>query len=94
MNSPALTIHEGCGVMAQLDLFDNEWARAELEKALRAGWVLAPTILEQAPSIAAPHSTDGTFRGWLAWVGGMCVAIHADIRSGLNLTSLRKGTSA
>jgi beta-aspartyl-peptidase (threonine type) len=40
MGSIALAIHGGCGVMAKLDLNEDEWiaARADLAKALRAGW--------------------------------------------------------
>lgn len=40
MARPAIAIHGGCGVMAQLDLSENEWraARDDLARALRAGW--------------------------------------------------------
>ncbi|CDZ47239.1 isoaspartyl peptidase/L-asparaginase family protein [Neorhizobium galegae] len=40
MGKIALAIHGGCGVMAKLDLSDEEWAaaRVDLGRALKAGW--------------------------------------------------------
>ncbi|MDO1583519.1 isoaspartyl peptidase/L-asparaginase family protein [Rhizobium oryzicola] len=40
MSKIALAIHGGCGVMAKLDLTEEEWqaARADLARALKAGW--------------------------------------------------------
>lgn len=42
MNPVALAIHGGCGVMAKLDLSEEEWqaARADLASSLRAGWAV------------------------------------------------------
>ncbi|MCR4265386.1 isoaspartyl peptidase/L-asparaginase family protein [Nitratireductor sp. ZSWI3] len=42
MNPVALAIHGGCGVMAKLDLSEEEWqaARADLAASLRAGWAV------------------------------------------------------
>lgn len=42
MTRPAIAVHGGCGVMARLDLDEAEWAaaRADLARALRAGWSL------------------------------------------------------
>ncbi len=39
MSRIALAIHGGCGVMAKLDLSEEEWAaaRVDLGKALKAG---------------------------------------------------------
>ena len=40
MSKIALAIHGGCGVMAKLDLSEEEWAaaRVDLGRALKAGW--------------------------------------------------------
>jgi len=40
MGKIALAIHGGCGVMAKLDLTEEEWAasRVDLSRALKAGW--------------------------------------------------------
>ena len=40
MGKIALAIHGGCGVMAKLDLSDEEWAaaRVDLGRALKVGW--------------------------------------------------------
>ena len=45
MNKIALAIHGGCGVMAKLDLTADEWAaaRADLARALKAGWSILST---------------------------------------------------
>lgn len=45
MSEFALAIHGGCGVMAQLDLSDEEWAaaRVDLGRALKAGWQVLTT---------------------------------------------------
>ena len=42
MSRIALAIHGGCGVMAKLDLSEEEWAaaRVDLGKALKAGWAV------------------------------------------------------
>jgi beta-aspartyl-peptidase (threonine type) len=42
MTKTALAIHGGCGVMAKLDLTEAEWvaARADLGRALQAGWAI------------------------------------------------------
>lgn len=42
MKPVALAIHGGCGVMAKLDLSEEEWeaARADLAASLRAGWAV------------------------------------------------------
>ncbi len=42
MNRIALAIHGGCGVMAKLDLSEEEWsaARADLHRSLQAGWAV------------------------------------------------------
>jgi beta-aspartyl-peptidase (threonine type) len=42
MTKTALAIHGGCGVMAKLDLSEEEWAaaRVDLGQALRAGWAV------------------------------------------------------
>ncbi|WP_417771742.1 isoaspartyl peptidase/L-asparaginase family protein [Stappia sp.] len=42
MGPVALAIHGGCGVMAKLDLSEEEWvaARADLARALAAGWAV------------------------------------------------------
>lgn len=45
MSRIALAIHGGCGVMAKLDLSEEEWAaaRADLHRALQAGWAVLST---------------------------------------------------
>ncbi|MGA1832572.1 isoaspartyl peptidase/L-asparaginase family protein [Rhizobium wenxiniae] len=45
MNRIALAIHGGCGVMAKLDLSEEEWAaaRADLHRSLQAGWAVLDT---------------------------------------------------
>ncbi|WP_037083404.1 isoaspartyl peptidase/L-asparaginase family protein [Neorhizobium vignae] len=45
MGKIALAIHGGCGVMAKLDLSDEEWAaaRVDLGRALKAGWDVLAT---------------------------------------------------
>lgn len=45
MSEFALAIHGGCGVMAQLDLSDEEWAAArnDLGRSLKAGWQVLTT---------------------------------------------------
>jgi beta-aspartyl-peptidase (threonine type) len=45
MGPVALAIHGGCGVMAKLDLTEAEWdaARADLGRALKAGWAILST---------------------------------------------------
>lgn len=45
MGKIALAIHGGCGVMAKLDLTDEEWAaaRVDLGRALKAGWEVLTT---------------------------------------------------
>ncbi|WP_313197903.1 isoaspartyl peptidase/L-asparaginase [Rhizobium sp.] len=45
MNRIALAIHGGCGVMAKLDLSEEEWAaaRADLRRSLQAGWAVLDT---------------------------------------------------
>ncbi|CDZ58255.1 isoaspartyl peptidase/L-asparaginase family protein [Neorhizobium galegae] len=45
MGNIALAIHGGCGVMAKLDLTDEEWAaaRVDLGRALKAGWDVLTT---------------------------------------------------
>jgi beta-aspartyl-peptidase (threonine type) len=45
MGKIALAIHGGCGVMAKLDLSDEEWAaaRVDLGRALKAGWDVLTT---------------------------------------------------
>lgn len=45
MNRIALAIHGGCGVMAKLDLNEEEWAaaRADLHRSLQAGWAVLDT---------------------------------------------------
>jgi L-asparaginase / beta-aspartyl-peptidase len=42
MSNIAIAIHGGCGVMAKADLDEAEWldARADLARALRAGWAV------------------------------------------------------
>lgn len=42
MNRIALAIHGGCGVMAKLDLSEEEWAaaRADLHRSLQVGWAV------------------------------------------------------
>lgn len=42
MGKIALAIHGGCGVMAKLDLSDEEWAlaRVDLGRSLKAGWAV------------------------------------------------------
>lgn len=66
----ALAIHGGCGVMAQLDLTEEQWAaaRVDLERALRAGWAIldaggraldaveaAVVVMEDSPHFNAGH---------------------------------------
>lgn len=45
MSKIALAIHGGCGVMAKLDLSEEEWAaaRADLHRSLKAGWAVLST---------------------------------------------------
>jgi beta-aspartyl-peptidase (threonine type) len=67
----ALAIHGGCGVMAQKDLSEQEWqaARADIARALRAGWAVltrdqgsalvaveaAVRVMEDSPHFNAGH---------------------------------------
>ncbi len=68
--APAIAIHGGCGVMAQLGLSETEWAAArdDLARALRAGWavltaggpaleavVAAIVVLEDSPHFNAGY---------------------------------------
>lgn len=78
MGSIALAIHGGCGVMAKLDLSEEEWiaARADLAKALRAGWKIllaggsaldsveaAVLVMEDSPHFNAGHGAALTTAG-------------------------------
>ncbi|OCW59067.1 isoaspartyl peptidase/L-asparaginase family protein [Hoeflea olei] len=70
MNPTALAIHGGCGVMARLDLAEDEWiaARADLGRSLEAGWAVltaggsaldaveaAVVVMEDSPHFNAGH---------------------------------------
>ncbi|MBP2558492.1 beta-aspartyl-peptidase (threonine type) [Neorhizobium galegae] len=70
MGKIALAIHGGCGVMAKLDLSDEEWAaaRVDLGRALKAGWDVLTTggaaldavqaavvVMEDSPHFNAGH---------------------------------------
>ena len=70
MTNFALAIHGGCGVMAKLDLTDEEWkaARHDLGRALEAGYAVlkaggkaidavqaAVVVMEDSPHFNAGH---------------------------------------
>jgi L-asparaginase / beta-aspartyl-peptidase len=70
MGTIALAIHGGCGVMAKLDLSDEDWAaaRIDLGRALKAGWQIleaggsaldavqaAVVIMEDSPQFNAGY---------------------------------------
>jgi L-asparaginase / beta-aspartyl-peptidase len=70
MKPIALAIHGGCGVMAKADMAEDEWAaaRADLTRALRAGWTIiegggsaldaveaAVVVMEDSPHFNAGH---------------------------------------
>ncbi len=69
MQRPALAVHGGCGVMAKLNLSEEAWiaARADLARALRAGWDVlsaggpAPDAVEAAVAVMedSPHFNAG-----------------------------------
>lgn len=70
MTKIALAIHGGCGVMAQQDLSETEWAaaRVDLHLSLKAGWAIlksggsaldavqaAVVVMEDSPHFNAGH---------------------------------------
>jgi beta-aspartyl-peptidase (threonine type) len=70
MRPVALAIHGGCGVLAKADLSEDEWAvaRADLARALGAGWTIiarggsaldaveaAVVVMEDSPQFNAGH---------------------------------------
>lgn len=70
MRPIALAVHGGCGVMAKLDLSEDEWmaARADLARPLQAGWAVltgggsaldaveaAVVVMEDSPHFNAGH---------------------------------------
>jgi len=70
MGPVALAIHGGCGVMAKLDLSEEEWAaaRVDLRRSLEAGWAVlsaggraldaveaAVVVMENSPHFNAGH---------------------------------------